>query len=204
MERGRHLPGLRKCPTARFAYYLDKKLDQKSNYNISESDLIKGSIAGDRRMQEELYRRFAPKMYAVVCVMPTIRMMLRDLLQEGGISRYIKICTASGQRVHLKDVVRRVFVNTSIEHFRKKSAQLSSVSEKEENTIEDTDIPRLTAWPKRISSILCRSFRPVTGLYSTCMWWKGIRTKRSVSCWGLVKEPVSHNWPGPSRFYKRK
>ena len=36
--------------------------------------------------------------------------------------------------------IRRVFVNTSIEHYRKKSLALSSVSEREENTIENADI----------------------------------------------------------------
>jgi RNA polymerase sigma-70 factor (ECF subfamily) len=38
--------------------------------------------------------------------------------------------------------IRRVFVNTSIEHFRKKN-YLYSISEKEENVIEDADITAL-------------------------------------------------------------
>ncbi|HEU4606528.1 MAG TPA: sigma-70 family RNA polymerase sigma factor, partial [Chitinophagaceae bacterium] len=39
--------------------------------------------------------------------------------------------------------IRRIFVNTSIEYFRKKSAVLTGLSEREEKTIEDADISAL-------------------------------------------------------------
>ncbi len=66
----------------------------------------------------------------------------QDLLQEGFIKifRNLHRFRAEGS---FEGWIRRVFVNTAIEHYRKKSAQLSSVSEKEENTIEDTDITAL-------------------------------------------------------------
>lgn len=113
-----------------------------SNHNISESDLIKGCIEGDRRMQEELYRRFSPKMYAVCLRYANNSEDAQDLLQEGFIKifRNLHRFRAEGS---FEGWIRRVFVNTAIEHYRKKSAQLSSVSEKEENTIEDTDITAL-------------------------------------------------------------
>jgi len=117
-------------------------LNQKSNYTISETDLIKGCIAGDRRMQEELYSRFAPKMYAVCLRYANNADDAQDLLQEGFIKVYRNLhrFRAEGS---FEGWMRRVFVNTSIEHFRKKSARLSMVSEKEENTIEDADISAL-------------------------------------------------------------
>ena len=113
-----------------------------SNHNISESDLIKGCIEGDRRMQEELYQRFSPKMYAVCLRYANNSEDAQDLLQEGFIKifRNLHRFRAEGS---FEGWIRRVFVNTAIEHYRKKSAQLSSVSEKEENTIEDTDITAL-------------------------------------------------------------
>lgn len=113
-----------------------------SNHNISESDLIKGCIEGDRRMQEELYSRFSPKMYAVCLRYANNSEDAQDLLQEGFIKifRNLHRFRAEGS---FEGWIRRVFVNTAIEHYRKKSAQLSSVSEKEENTIEDTDITAL-------------------------------------------------------------
>ena len=117
-------------------------MNQKSNYTISETDLIKGCIAGDRRMQEELYSRFAPKMYAVCLRYANNADDAQDLLQEGFIKVYRNLhrFRAEGS---FEGWMRRVFVNTSIEHFRKKSARLSMVSEKEENTIEDADISAL-------------------------------------------------------------
>lgn len=143
-------------------------MDQKSNYTISETDLIKGSIAGDRRMQEELYRRFAPKMYAVCLRYANNTDDAQDLLQEGFIKVYKNLhrFRAEGS---FEGWVRRVFVNTSIEHFRKKSAQLSSVSEKEENTIEDADITALDSLAEKdiinIVQELSPGYRTVFNLY---------------------------------------
>ena len=143
-------------------------MDQKSNYNISESDLIKGSIAGDRRMQEELYRRFAPKMYAVCLRYANNANDAQDLLQEGFIKVYKNLhrFRAEGS---FEGWVRRVFVNTSIEHFRKKSAQLSSVSEREENTIEDADITALDSLAEKdiinLVQELSPGYRTVFNLY---------------------------------------
>jgi RNA polymerase sigma factor (sigma-70 family) len=143
-------------------------LDPKSNYTISESDLIKGSVAGDRRMQEELYKRFAPKMYAVCLRYANNPDDAQDLLQEGFIKVYRNLhrFRAEGS---FEGWVRRVFVNTSIEHFRKKSTQLSSVSEKEENTIEDVDITALDSLAEQdiinIVQELSPGYRTVFNLY---------------------------------------
>ena len=143
-------------------------MDPKSNYTISESDLIKGSVAGDRRMQEELYKRFAPKMYAVCLRYANNPDDAQDLLQEGFIKIYRNLhrFRAEGS---FEGWVRRVFVNTSIEHFRKKSTQLSSVSEKEENTIEDVDITALDSLAEQdiinIVQELSPGYRTVFNLY---------------------------------------
>src|SRR5690606_38798350 len=66
----------------------------------------------------------------------------QDLLQEGFVKVYRNLhrFRAEGS---FEGWIRRVFINSSIEHFRKKSLQLSKVSDKEENTIEDTDISAL-------------------------------------------------------------
>jgi RNA polymerase sigma factor (sigma-70 family) len=143
-------------------------LDQKSNYTIVESDLIEGCIKGDRRMQEELYRRFAPKMYAVCLRYSNNSEDAQDLLQEGFIKVYRNLhrFRAEGS---FEGWIRRVFVNTSIEHFRKKSAKLSMVSEKEESTIEDNDISALENLAEKdiinIIQELSPGYRTVFNLY---------------------------------------
>jgi RNA polymerase sigma factor (sigma-70 family) len=112
------------------------------NHTIQESDLIKGCIEGNRQMQEELYNRFSGKMYAVCLRYANNADDAQDLLQEGFIKvfRNLHRFRAEGS---FEGWIRRVFVNSSIEHFRKKSLQLSKVSDKEEGTIENDDISAL-------------------------------------------------------------
>lgn len=117
-------------------------MQQKSNHNISEPDLIAGCIEGDRQMQEELYRRFAPKMYAVCLRYANNANDAQDLLQEGFIKVYKNLhrFRAEGS---FEGWIRRVFINSSIEHLRKKQLHLATVGDKEENTIENADISAL-------------------------------------------------------------
>ena len=93
-------------------------------------------------MQEELYRRFASKMYAVCMRYADNSNDAQDLLQEGFIKVYKNLdrFRAEGS---FEGWIRRVFINSSIEHLRKRKLNLATVSEKEENTIENTDISAL-------------------------------------------------------------
>lgn len=143
-------------------------MQNKSNHSISESDLIKGCIEGNRQMQEELYNRFAPKMYAVCLRYANNADDAQDLLQEGFIKVYRNLhrFRAEGS---FEGWIRRVFVNSSIEHFRKKAIQLSSVSDKEENTIENSDISALDSMAEkdiiRLIQELSPGYRTVFNLY---------------------------------------
>ena len=110
-------------------------MSKASNPFSSESDLIRGCLAGNFRMQEELYSRFSPKMYAVCLRYSNNTDDAQDLLQEGFIKvfRNLDKFRAEGS---FEGWIRRVFVNTSIEHYRRK-INLTSTSEKEEFLIED-------------------------------------------------------------------
>lgn len=112
---------------------------QADNHNIPESDLIKGCLKGNPQMQEELYRRFSPKMYAVCLRYAQDSDDARDLLQEGFIKVYRNLDRYRGEG-SFEGWIRRIFVNTAIEYYRKKSLEYSRVSEKEETTIADADI----------------------------------------------------------------
>lgn len=105
-----------------------------SNQSISESDLINGCIEGNRRMQEELYRRFSPRMYAVCLRYAGMAEEAQDILQEGFVKVFKKIETFRSEG-SFEGWMRRIFVNTAIEHFRRKK-YLQPVTEKEENTLE--------------------------------------------------------------------
>ena len=106
----------------------------ESNQNITENDLINGCIDGNRRMQEELYRRFSPRMYAVCLRYASNAEEAEDILQEGFIKVFKKL-DSFRREGSFEGWIRRIFVNTAIEHFRRKR-YLQPVTEKEENTLE--------------------------------------------------------------------
>lgn len=138
------------------------------NHSISESDLINGCIRGDRQMQEELYNRFAGKMYAVCLRYANNAEDAQDLLQEGFIKVYKNLhrFRAEGS---FEGWIRRVFINSSIEHLRKKSLQVSKVTDKEESTIEDGDITALDSLAEQdiinLIQELSPGYRTVFNLY---------------------------------------
>lgn len=109
-------------------------LTPERNQNITESDLLQGCIEGNRRMQEELYRRFSPRMYAVCLRYAGNSEEAADILQEGFIKVFRKLDSFRSEG-SFEGWVRRIFVNTAIEHFRRRR-YLMPVTEKEENTIE--------------------------------------------------------------------
>lgn len=109
-------------------------MNATSNLNIAESDLIKGCLDGDRRMQQELYNRLSARMYAVCLRYASNTEEAEDILQEGFIKVFRKLDSYRGDG-SFEGWARRVFVNTAIEHFRRKK-YLQPVTEKEENTIE--------------------------------------------------------------------
>ncbi len=109
-------------------------MSTERNHNTPESDLISGCIEGNRRMQEELYRRFSPRMYAVCLRYASSSEEAEDILQEGFIKIFKKLGSYRGDG-SFEGWIRRIFVNTAIEHFRRRR-YLQPVTEKEENTIE--------------------------------------------------------------------
>jgi RNA polymerase sigma factor (sigma-70 family) len=128
------------------------------NQNIPEADLIKGSLSGDRRMQERLYERYAPKMYSVCLRYASNSDDAQDLLQEG----FIKVFKNLDKFWHegsFEGWVRRVFVNTCIEHFRRK-VYVNSITENEEKTIEDASVSVLDTLAERDIIQLIRELSP--------------------------------------------
>ena len=85
-------------------------------------------------MQETLYQRFASKMYGVCLRFAGTAQDAEDILQEGFIKVFKKIGSFRSEG-SFEGWIRRIFVNTAIEHFRRKR-YLQPVTEKEESTIE--------------------------------------------------------------------
>lgn len=85
-------------------------------------------------MQQELYTRFSPRMYAVCLRYAGNTAEAEDILQEGFVKVFKKM-DSFRREGSFEGWVRRIFVNTAIEHFRRKR-YLVPVTEKEENTLE--------------------------------------------------------------------
>ncbi|HJY22448.1 MAG TPA: RNA polymerase sigma factor [Hanamia sp.] len=92
-------------------------------------------------MQQLLYDKFSPKMYGVCLRYAGNEDDASDILQEGFIKVYKNLSKFRGEG-SFEGWIRRIFVNTSIEHFRKK-VKLYNVTEVQENTIEDTNLDAL-------------------------------------------------------------
>lgn len=88
-------------------------------------------------MQELLYHRFSPKMYSVCLRYSGNAEDARDLLQEGFIKIFKNLSKYRGDG-SFEGWIRRIFVNTSIEHFRKK-VHLQDITETQEKTMEDRE-----------------------------------------------------------------
>ncbi|HWB64357.1 MAG TPA: RNA polymerase sigma factor, partial [Chitinophagales bacterium] len=86
--------------------------------NFSESEIIQGCIGGDRKFQQKLYDTFSPKMFSVCLRYANDYNAAQDLLQEGFVKvfRNIEKFRSEGS---FEGWVRRIFVNTAIEHYRK-------------------------------------------------------------------------------------
>jgi RNA polymerase sigma factor (sigma-70 family) len=138
-----------------------------SNQISNDSDLIAGCIRGERKMQQELYQRYASKMFGVCLRYAGNTEEAEDILQEGFIKVFKKIGSFRSEG-SFEGWVRRIFVNTAIEHFRRKS-YLQPVTEREEETIEGQYISVLDSLAEkdiiRLVQLLSPGYRTVFNMY---------------------------------------
>lgn len=90
------------------------------------NDLLEGCKAGDRRVQELLYKRTAAKMLAVCMRYARDRMEAEDSLQLGYVKVFQKINDYRGDG-SFEGWIRKVMVNTAIESYRKNLRTLNLV-----------------------------------------------------------------------------
>lgn len=139
----------------------------QSNHITSEADLIKGCIAGERRMQEHLYQRFSPKMYAVCLRYANKTEDAQDILQDGFVKVFKNLHMYRGEG-SFEGWIRRIFVNTAIEHYRRQ-VNLYPVTEGHENALEAKEVTALDSLSmKDLMSIiqeLSPGYKTVFNLY---------------------------------------
>ncbi len=89
-------------------------------------DLMEGCKAGDRKMQEMLYKLTASKMLAVCMRYAKDHMEAEDVLQMGYVKIFQKVKDYRGEG-SFEGWIRRIMVNTAIESYRKNLRTLNVV-----------------------------------------------------------------------------
>ena len=86
-------------------------------------EIITDCQSGDRRAQETIYRRYHGKMYAICLRYTKNEDQAKDILQESFIKVFGKIKKFQFDG-SFEGWVRRIVVNTAIDHFRKSKSDL--------------------------------------------------------------------------------
>ena len=93
---------------------------------MTEGELIQGSIKNDRRAQKALYERYAPKMMGVCSRYVADKNTAEDILLEGffKVFKNLEKFKAKGS---FEGWIRRIMVNESLMHLRKKKAYIQDI-----------------------------------------------------------------------------
>lgn len=135
---------------------------------LVETQLINSCIRGSRKSQKELYDLFSPRMFAICLRYAKNQMDAEDILQEGFVKLFNNLHRFRGEG-SFEGWVRRIFVNTAIEHIRKKNLN-TTTGEGLENSVQDRQHNALDSlFEKDIlksSKTLSEGYRTVFNLYA--------------------------------------
>ena len=95
---------------------MQPKLEKKALYK----KLIEGCLKNERSIQKQLYELMSPTMFSICLRYADSYQTAEDLLQEGFIKVFKYIGNYRGEG-SFEGWVKRIFVNTAIEHFRKQA-----------------------------------------------------------------------------------
>ncbi len=133
-----------------------------------ETYLIQDCISGNRKSQKELYDMFSSKMFGICLKYAKNQMDAEDILQEGFVKLFNNLSKFRGEG-SFEGWVRRIFVNSAIEHLRRKNLN-TTVSEGLENSVKDKQKSALdNLYEKDLmitTSTLSDGYRTVFNLYA--------------------------------------
>lgn len=106
----------------------------ESQQGLTENELVQQCIAGNRRCQEMLYKKYASKMHGVCVGYVNDRDDAKDILQEGFIKVFTSLHRFEGKG-SLEGWIRKIIVRTAIDFYRR--------SVKEQHIVDINDIKNL-------------------------------------------------------------
>ena len=102
---------------------------------MSDEELVRGCVAKNRQAQKVLYDKYCRKMMGICMRYAGCHAEAQDMLQEGLIKVYEKINTF-GFHGSLEGWIKRIVVNTSLDHLRRNKNLLNQVEiETQEQTL---------------------------------------------------------------------
>ena len=111
------------------------RIMSEGNSNISDQELVSHCIRHERRYQEILYRTYADEMYSVALIYSDDDQDACDIVQESFIKVFKKIETFKFECT-LKSWIRKIIVNTALDHFRRKKREMENV----QNYVQSVEI----------------------------------------------------------------
>lgn len=92
---------------------------------LTDLELVKYCLKGDRKKQEILYRRYASKMYATCLAYAKDKDDAKDILQDGFVKVFTSLKNYNGSG-SLEGWIKKIIVNTAIDYYRKSLKDLSN------------------------------------------------------------------------------
>jgi len=122
-----------------YSYIYGDNRSMKTNKigQYQQDEVIDGCVQSVLQYQKALYNHFAPKMFGLCLRYAKDYHTAEDILQEGFVKvfKYIKNFRKEGS---LEGWLRRIFINTAIEHFRK-AVRVYPILDDEETEIDIED-----------------------------------------------------------------
>lgn len=134
----------------------------------AEKRLIKDCLKGKPAAQRALYDQFAAKMFGVCLRYAKNYHIAEDLLQDGFVKvfRYLDKYKGTGS---FEGWIRRIFINTAIEHYRRQNPMYSvvEVQERDNETIDNSALQSMAVDDLlRLVNALSDGYRMVFNLYA--------------------------------------
>ncbi|MGB0838811.1 MAG: RNA polymerase sigma factor [Chitinophagales bacterium] len=132
-----------------------------------EKAILEGCLQGSRKYQELLYKQYSGKMFAIALRYAKDYHSAEDILQEGFVKVFRNIHRFRGDG-SFEGWMRRIFVNTAIEHFRKivHTAPIMDATGSNKDITNDQTLSKLAANDLlALVSSLSPGYRTVFNLY---------------------------------------
>jgi RNA polymerase sigma factor (sigma-70 family) len=120
-----------------------KTTTMTTTLSLTENQLLENCINGNRKSQKELYDIYSPKMFAICLRYSKNQMDAEDILQDGFVKLFNNLHRFRREG-SFDGWVRRIFVNTAIEHIRRKNNNVTGgdgleniIADKHKNALDD-------------------------------------------------------------------